>query len=387
MLQILEELNAERGNADDAIRSFQSLETRTSTLEQERDFATADVKRLEGLLRERSEEISELKGKLGAKDDLLDSLQDDLSALRREYSRITSDSKRTSSEVEDARSRMEEALRARAQKEAEAQLASTRVKELEADVEKLRRQVHVLKQDSADTEMKMVHLQKQLEQTNEDKHGLNLALDLKQEELQAVKRKLSTSKMEGTPIPSSVQRNGAARRESALFTTPLPSRPPSALSDASNKAMKVVDTPSTVGKPAVLGRSSRINNGSVNATPTASKAMPPPHRPSLSSSTSGSQPILSRSMLGKPSSSSTKTSNTTSNLVQGHRRVSSLASKTALMRSMSASANMSDSSSIAEDKENFSLSTSRVPTPSKTSNTSSTPKTVRRKSLVPASPA
>ncbi|KLO17737.1 hypothetical protein SCHPADRAFT_994079 [Schizopora paradoxa] len=389
--QILDELNAEREHVNDAQRSIQSLETRTSTLEQERDFAAADVKRLEGLLRERTDEITELKGKLGAKDALLDSLQDDLSALRREHSRVASDKSRTSSEVNEARSRMEEALRARAQFEAEAQLASTRVKELESEVEKMRRQVHVLKQDSADMDMKVTQLQKQLEQANDDKYGLNLALELKQEELQAVKRKISTSKIEGTPVPSSAQRSGAARRESALFTTPLPSRPPSALSDTGSKATKAITTPSTASKPAVLGRSTRINNGSIDATPTASKAMPPPSRAPLSSSTSS---VLGRSVSAKPSTSSTKAPGVASSSTQGHhRRVSStalsLASRTALMRSMSASSNMSDSSSIAEDKENLSLPASRVPTPLKTSNTSSTPgpKSVRRKSLIPASPA
>ncbi len=66
---------------------------------------------------------------------------------------------------------------------------------------------------------------------------------------------------------ATVQRNGGARKESTLSTTPLPSRIPLALSDA-----EVCRRPSTV-----LGRSARINNGSVSAmvSVTASKVMPP----------------------------------------------------------------------------------------------------------------
>jgi chromosome segregation ATPase len=54
------------------------------------------------------------------------------------------------------------------------------------EVERLRRQVQMLQQESADKEVKIVQLNKQRGQDKEDLHGLNIALDSKQQELELV---------------------------------------------------------------------------------------------------------------------------------------------------------------------------------------------------------
>ena len=60
------------------------------------------------------------------------------------------------------------------------------VHDLNTELEKLRRQVHDLKQESADKEVKIVQLTKSRNQDKEDMQGLNIALDSKQQELELV---------------------------------------------------------------------------------------------------------------------------------------------------------------------------------------------------------
>ena len=61
------------------------------------------------------------------------------------------------------------------------------------ELERLRRQVHDLQQESADKDVKIVQLNKQRAQDKEDLSGLNIALDSKQQELELVRRPNSLS--------------------------------------------------------------------------------------------------------------------------------------------------------------------------------------------------
>ncbi|KAA1478982.1 hypothetical protein DENSPDRAFT_845981, partial [Dentipellis sp. KUC8613] len=58
-----------------------------------------------------------------------------------------------------------------------------RVHLLEGEVNKLRKQIHDLQNESADKEVRLAHMNKQRKKDLDDIEGLNIALDSKQQEL------------------------------------------------------------------------------------------------------------------------------------------------------------------------------------------------------------
>jgi chromosome segregation ATPase len=61
-----------------------------------------------------------------------------------------------------------------------------RIGTLEAELEKLGKQVRDLQTESANKEVHIAQMEKQRERDREDLHGLNIALDSKQQELELV---------------------------------------------------------------------------------------------------------------------------------------------------------------------------------------------------------
>ena len=88
---------------------------------------------------------------------------------------------------------MEAMIREKAEHDVQVGSLKDKVESLTTELERLRRQVHDLQQESADKEVKLVQLQKQRAQDKEDMNGLNIALDSKQQELELVRRHLATS--------------------------------------------------------------------------------------------------------------------------------------------------------------------------------------------------
>lgn len=85
---------------------------------------------------------------------------------------------------------MERAVRERAEAEVVVGTLKEKVAELGEELEKLRKQVHELQQESADKEVKLAQAAKQRAKDKEDIEGLNIALDSKQQEVELVRRKL-----------------------------------------------------------------------------------------------------------------------------------------------------------------------------------------------------
>lgn len=81
---------------------------------------------------------------------------------------------------------MEQLVKNRAENDAAASGLQDRVNALTEEVDRLRRQVHDLQQESADKEVKLAQAAKQRVQDKEDLQGLNIALDSKQQELELV---------------------------------------------------------------------------------------------------------------------------------------------------------------------------------------------------------
>ena len=82
---------------------------------------------------------------------------------------------------------MEDAVQRKAEDEVALALIKGRMATLTDEVDRLRRQVHDLQQESADKEVKFMQLTKARAQNEEDKDGLNIALDSKQQELELVR--------------------------------------------------------------------------------------------------------------------------------------------------------------------------------------------------------
>ena len=70
-----------------------------------------------------------------------------------------------------------------------------RIGTLEAELEKLGKQVRDLQTESANKEVHIAQMEKQRERDREDLQGLNIALDSKQQELELVSALSSTSRV------------------------------------------------------------------------------------------------------------------------------------------------------------------------------------------------
>lgn len=118
-------------------------------------------------------------------------LREEMSKLKREHSHVVEEQARALQEVSlqesEARAKMEVLVRQQATVDVEMKTARDKVNALKEEVERLRRQIHELQQESADKEVKLAQITKQRAQDREDLSGLNMALESKQQELELVR--------------------------------------------------------------------------------------------------------------------------------------------------------------------------------------------------------
>jgi myosin heavy subunit len=351
-----------------------NLDHELNVVKEERQRALDDVQDLQRLLLERETVNVESSRKLSSKDQEIANLNEELAAVRREQARIVSDHARMVSEAENkasaANGQLGESTRQQVASMSEARSLRERVSSMQEEMDKLRQTVHVLRQQSADQDVKIVQLEKQHDQDSEDKLGLNIALDSKQQELELVSlpfafrvvvdmklifdsRQLKRSigvKGTGGATPAVASRVG--RRDSAAsFKTPLPSRPPSSMSDIDKSGKSSLA--STSGGKVALGKSTRPNVDTVpSASVTAAAAKKISPRSSVSSISS--PPIRART--STTGSVAGKTASTrASAAVMTTKRISSPPGNLAARRqslAASTSGSGSDASSVLSDKEN-----------------------------------
>lgn len=191
IIQLEDELRAEQEHADEVGRALQDREDRIVTLQQELKFATDNVIRLEQHVKQRDVEVEELAHQIVARDNEIYDLQDQFKDIRRSQSHEVDSQLRTIAELtrqeKEAREQLEEAIKERAELQVQAATSGERVKGLESEVEKLRKQIGLLKSESADKEMKVVQMKRDNEKLVEDNSGLNIALSSKQQELELVR--------------------------------------------------------------------------------------------------------------------------------------------------------------------------------------------------------
>ncbi|KAJ6524563.1 hypothetical protein B0H19DRAFT_1200317 [Mycena capillaripes] len=294
--ELMEQIRDQEGHVEALKQTLQAREDRIVELGQERQYALDNVSRLEENIRRRDAEAAEYSQRTVQREAEAEELREQVSRMKREHAGAV------------------EAVAAEA--EQQARVAKERAGALKDEIERLRRQIHELQQESADKEVKIVQITKQRAQDKEDLQGLNIALDSKQQELELLKRRMGVRGTGGS-TPAQPSKMGNQRRDSAVFTTPsIGSRPPSVISDAGTDGGSANGT-----KIAALGKSSRLNSSlnsstSKPAAPRAPGSMGPPApvtkpraslagTPTPATREARAASVLSRSASAKPALAST----------------------------------------------------------------------------------
>uniref|UniRef100_A0A8H7XXY7 Uncharacterized protein n=1 Tax=Psilocybe cubensis TaxID=181762 RepID=A0A8H7XXY7_PSICU len=383
-------LHHEQKQTDELTQRLQERESRISELEREHQFAKDNIARLEDNIRQRNEEISQYTQRVIERESELEHLREDMSSLKREHHRVVNEQTRALQDVSgqhnETRSQIEGLIKAKAEADVEIKSSKDKITILKEEVERLRRQVHSLQQESADKEVRLLQAAKQHGQDKEDLAGLNIALDSKQQELELIKRKLNVRGTAGS-TPAQPAKASHHRRDSSIFSATPISRPPSVISESGTdaggstiKKKSSAETPMLNStKITALGKSTRINaSGASSASSTTSKTAiragvdgsmgPPPlkSRPSINGTPtpSGRLSSLSRSSSVKAGAAPAAPTHTP------HRRLSSVNSDSGSGKSKIGKGGLtSPTSSVAEQDEK--------------ENVDSTPSSARIRSMIP----
>jgi chromosome segregation ATPase len=147
---------------------------------------------LEENLRLRDTEIADLSQRIMERESDTEGLREALNRAQKERGRDVDEQVRALEEVTfregEARKRMESLVTQKAECDVLVKTLRERVAALQEELERLRRQVHDLQQESADKEVRLTQFGKWRDQDKEDIKGLNIALDSKQQELELVSR-------------------------------------------------------------------------------------------------------------------------------------------------------------------------------------------------------
>lgn len=188
--QLEEQLQAEQEHSEGLTQALQEQESRITLITQERQYANDSVARLQEYLRQRDGEIAEQKKRVMECENEVGEIRAEMTRAKRDHSRTVDEQSRTLSDViareVEARANMENMIKERVENEVLLRTTKENIKALNEEIEKLRRQVHDLQQESADKDIKLSQAAKQRTQDKEDLQGLNIALDSKQQELELV---------------------------------------------------------------------------------------------------------------------------------------------------------------------------------------------------------
>ncbi|KAG8721747.1 hypothetical protein FRC08_010628 [Ceratobasidium sp. 394] len=216
---LAEELVAEQEAHAAVATEHDQLVQRLEQVERERHIALENQQRLEGVVRTRNQEIAEVEERLLVQSRETEQLRTD----KRELEKV----KVQRDDAVQAERHLRTQLEAKTVDSAELDSLRERVAKLSEESTRLQRRVNELKAESAGKEVRIVQLNKARALEAEDREGLNVALEAKQQELELIKRKLGVRGTAGaTPAPTRVQRANLLRRESiassAAFETPMP---------------------------------------------------------------------------------------------------------------------------------------------------------------------
>ncbi|CAE6440809.1 unnamed protein product [Rhizoctonia solani] len=220
---LAEELGLEQGAHSALIKEHQRVAARLEDLDHEHQTSLDTVRRLERIVQARNTELAQTEESIRTQ--ALEAEQ--LRSHTRELERIKAqrdDALRSESQLQK---QLEDTQKLRTAESSELSKLRERMKHLVDESTRSQRRINELMTESADKEVRIVQLSKARAQDLEDKEGLNVALQSKQQELELIKRKLGVRGTAGaTPAPSRMQRASYSRRESTASSiameTPLP---------------------------------------------------------------------------------------------------------------------------------------------------------------------
>ena len=161
-----------------------------TSLQQELKCANDNVARLQQDIRQRDSELEGLAHRIVAREDEAEDARAELAALKQEHARAAGEHRLALAELntlaEDTQAELGDAVRGKDDADAVVQSLRERIGTLEAELEKLGKQVRDLQTESANREVHIAQMEKQREKDREDLRGLNIALDSKQQELELV---------------------------------------------------------------------------------------------------------------------------------------------------------------------------------------------------------
>jgi chromosome segregation ATPase len=186
-LQLEEQIREQHEHNDQLTEALQDRDNHLLHLTSEHQSVTDSVSRFEEDIRQRDAEIADYSQRVAEHKIAAEQLREQMANMEREHARIVDEQARNMiGPDDDTRQQMVEIVRAKEEADAMLETLEEQVSVLKDEVERLRRQVHELQQESADKEVKIVQLTKQRSQDKEDMQGLNIALDSKQQELELV---------------------------------------------------------------------------------------------------------------------------------------------------------------------------------------------------------
>jgi len=161
-----------------------------ASLQQELKFANDSVARLQQDIRQRDSELEGLAHRIVAREDEAEDARAELAALKQEHAHVSDEHHRALVELtaraEGTQAELGAAVRGKDDADGVVQSLRERIGTLEAELEKLGKQVRDLQTESANKEVHIAQMEKQRERDREDLQGLNIALDSKQQELELV---------------------------------------------------------------------------------------------------------------------------------------------------------------------------------------------------------
>jgi chromosome segregation ATPase len=161
-----------------------------TSFRQQLKSANDSVTRLEQDIRQRDAELEELAHRIVVHEDEAEDARAELATLKREQARTTDEHRRVVTDLttraESAQAELGAAVQGRGDAESAANSLRERVDSLDAELEKLRKQIRDLQTESANREVHIAQMEKQRDRDREDLQGLNIALDSKQQELELV---------------------------------------------------------------------------------------------------------------------------------------------------------------------------------------------------------
>lgn len=172
------------------MQSHANLQRKLEESQQEQNFETENVTRLQHAVEVRERELKASIAERQQQTTEIESLRARLSSLDREYTRQLEERGRQLDELEwQLRMTTEQSdivVTEKAERDVHLSALEEKAKSRLEESEKLRRRVHDLEKESAAKEVRLLEMERDRTRVVEDNTNLNIALDAKQQELELV---------------------------------------------------------------------------------------------------------------------------------------------------------------------------------------------------------